>query len=166
MDLDNRKLILAIFKITVYNHQFFKPKTEIMRKKILILAVALIQLSVTFAAIPVVDSKKDTSAAYVSKEDEVMVNNAVAAFKSLSKSEKKARIADAKQLLKEYKATKASGGEASTNTILLAILAILLPPLAVYLHENDFNAKFWISLLLTLLFWVPGVIYALIVIFA
>ena len=134
-----------------------------MRKKLLILSVAMLQLSVTFAAIPVVDSKKDSATAYVSKNDEAMVKNAVAAFKSLSKSEKKARMAEVKQLMKDYKVQKASG-EAGTNTILLAILAILLPPLAVYLHENDFNTKFWISLLLTCLFWIPGVIYALIVV--
>lgn len=136
-----------------------------MRKKLLILSIALIQLSVIFAAIPIVDSKKDSATTYVSKEDEVMVKNAVAAFKSLSKTEKKSRISEAKQLLKDYKANKASD-EAETNTILLAILAILLPPLAVYLHENAINTKFWISLLLTLIFWIPGVIYALIVIFA
>jgi uncharacterized membrane protein YqaE (UPF0057 family) len=135
-----------------------------MRKKILMFAFALIQLSVSFAAVPVVESKKDSASAYVSKDDEAMVKNAVAAFKSLSKKEKKARIADAKELLKNYKAEKAAG-DASTNTLLLAILAILLPPLAVYLHEDAINTKFWISLLLTLLFWIPGVIYALIVIF-
>lgn len=137
-----------------------------MRKKFLILGVALIQLSAIFAAVPVVDTKKDSASAYVSKDDEAMVKNAVAAFKSLSREERKARIADAKQLLKEYKTSKAEKtSEASTNTLLLAILAILLPPLAVYLHENAINTKFWISLLLTLLFWLPGVIYALIVIF-
>jgi uncharacterized membrane protein YqaE (UPF0057 family) len=134
-----------------------------MRKKLLILCVALIQLSVTFAAIPVVDSKKDSASAYVSKEDEAMVKNAVASFKSLSKAEKKSRIADAKQALKDYKAEKAAG-DSTTNTLLLVILAILLPPLAVYLHENAINTKFWISLLLSLLFWIPGVIYALIVV--
>jgi uncharacterized membrane protein YqaE (UPF0057 family) len=134
-----------------------------MRKKLLILALALLQLSVTFAAISVVETKKDSATAYVSKDDEAMVKNALAAFKSLSKQEKKARIADAKQLMKNYKAEKAAG-DASENTILLAILAILLPPLAVFLHENALNTKFWISLLLTLLFWLPGVIYALIVV--
>jgi uncharacterized membrane protein YqaE (UPF0057 family) len=134
-----------------------------MRKKLLILSVALIQLSITFAAIPVVDSKKDSATAYVSKEDEAMVKNAVASFKSLSKAEKKARIADSKQMMKDYKAEKAAG-DGGTNTLLLAILAILLPPLAVYLHENAINTKFWISLLLTLIFWIPGVIYALIVV--
>ena len=123
-----------------------------MRKKCLILAVALIQLSITFAAVPIVESKKDSATAYVSKDDEAMVKNAVAAFKSLSKKERRAKMADAKQLLKNYKAEKAAG-EPNTNTLLLAILAILLPPLAVYLHEDDINTKFWLSLLLTLLFY-------------
>jgi uncharacterized membrane protein YqaE (UPF0057 family) len=134
-----------------------------MKKKILILAIAFIQLSATFAAVPVVESKKDSATAYVSKDDEAMVKNAVAAFKGLSKKERKARIADAKELLKNYKAEKASE-DVSTNTLLLAILAILLPPLAVYLHENEINSKFWISLLLTLLFILPGIIYALFVV--
>ncbi|HET9057503.1 MAG TPA: YqaE/Pmp3 family membrane protein, partial [Chitinophagaceae bacterium] len=65
--------------------------------------------------------------------------------------------------LKEFKKNKRRG-DASTNTVLLVILAILLPPLAVYLHQGEVNSKFWISLLLTLLFWIPGVIYSLIVI--
>ncbi|MCA6450697.1 MAG: YqaE/Pmp3 family membrane protein [Chitinophagaceae bacterium] len=59
---------------------------------------------------------------------------------------------------------KAAGEDVSTNTVLLAILAVLLPPLAVGLHEHDLNGKFWLSVLLTLLFWLPGVIYALIVV--
>jgi len=46
----------------------------------------------------------------------------------------------------------------------LVILAILLPPLAVYLHQGEINTKFWISLILTLLFFIPGIIYALIVV--
>ncbi len=134
-----------------------------MRIKFLIFAISLIQLSVTFAAVPIVESKKDSATAYVSKDDEAMVKNAVAAFKSLSKKERKAKIADAKQMLKIYKAEKAAG-EPSTNTLLLAILAILLPPLAVYLYEDEINTKFWLSLLLTCLYWIPGVIYALFVI--
>lgn len=40
------------------------------------------------------------------------------------------------------------------------IIAILLPPLAVGLFEG-FHTPFWISILLTLLFWLPGVIYAI-----
>lgn len=45
----------------------------------------------------------------------------------------------------------------------LILFAILLPPLAVGL-KFGIGTEFWISVLLTLLFWIPGVIYALILI--
>lgn len=51
-----------------------------------------------------------------------------------------------------------------SELILYVILAILLPPLAVGLYEGGLTTNFWISVLLTLLFWLPGVIFALIVI--
>ncbi|PHK99468.1 hypothetical protein CGL56_06655 [Neolewinella marina] len=63
-----------------------------------------------------------------------------------------------KSALKDYQ-------DADTNTILLVILAILLPPVAVLVHQGELNSKFWIALLLTLLFYLPGLIYALLVIF-
>ncbi len=90
------------------------------------------------------------------------VASALKEFKSLSHKEKRDRIIEAKKALKDFKKNKNSGGD--TNTILLCILAILLPPLAVYLKEGEINSKFWISLLLTLLFFLPGVIYALLVV--
>jgi uncharacterized membrane protein YqaE (UPF0057 family) len=71
-------------------------------------------------------------------------------------------MSEVKKLAKQFKAEKAQGK--SESTLLFAILAILLPPLAVALHEDGINGKFWISLLLTLCFWIPGVIYALIVV--
>jgi uncharacterized membrane protein YqaE (UPF0057 family) len=92
------------------------------------------------------------------------VKTAVNEFNNLSKKEKKERVKEVKKAVKDYKAAKKAGQEPSTDTLLLVILAILLPPLAVYLHEGEINNRFWISLLLTILFWVPGVIYALIVI--
>ncbi len=93
----------------------------------------------------------------------VTVKAALNEFKSLSRHDKKLRIKEAKKELKAYKQQK-KNGEPSENKILLIILAILLPPLAVYLHQGEINSKFWISLLLTLLFWIPGVIYALLVV--
>lgn len=93
-----------------------------------------------------------------------VLHNALAEFKSLSHKEKKFRIKESKALLKQYKAEKKAGASTDTNTLLLVILAILLPPLAVYLHEDAINTKFWIDLILTLLFFLPGIIYALIVI--
>ncbi|HEY1200979.1 MAG TPA: YqaE/Pmp3 family membrane protein [Niastella sp.] len=93
------------------------------------------------------------------------VSSAVDEFKSLSKHERKSRIKEAKKVLKEYKADKRAGRAADTDIVLLAILAILLPPLAVYLKEGEVNSRFWISVILTLLFWVPGIIFAMLVIF-
>ncbi|MEO5942172.1 MAG: YqaE/Pmp3 family membrane protein [Ferruginibacter sp.] len=92
------------------------------------------------------------------------VADALKEFKHISKSERKDRIKEAKAQLKEFKKQKYSSSEGSTNQVLLVILAILLPPLAVYLHEGEINSKFWIDLLLTLLFFLPGVIYALVVV--
>lgn len=89
--------------------------------------------------------------------------NAVKEFKGLPKKERKARIKEAKKQIKEIKKQK-KAGEPVTDKTLLIILAILLPPLAVYLHEGVINSKFWIDLLLTLLFYIPGMIYALIVV--
>ncbi|MBO9203436.1 MULTISPECIES: YqaE/Pmp3 family membrane protein [Niastella] len=93
------------------------------------------------------------------------VTSAVDEFKSLSRNERKSRIKEAKKLMKEYKADKRAGRAEETDQVLLAILAILLPPLAVYLKEGEVNSKFWISIILTLLFWIPGVIFALLVVF-
>ena len=51
-----------------------------------------------------------------------------------------------------------------TSKILQVILCFFIPPLAVYLHEGEINSKFWISLVLTLLFFFPGFIYSLLVV--
>ena len=126
-----------------------------------LLVSANIQASVTE---PVAKAKTDSG---VSKEvvlNDIVATDALKEFRSLSRVDRKMRIANAKTALKEYKAAKKAGAEPSTNTLLLVILAILLPPLAVYLHEGVINGKFWLDLLLTLLFFLPGLVYALIVV--
>lgn len=97
---------------------------------------------------------------------EMAIAEAVKEFKELKRSERKMRIKEAKKELKKYKASAKDGNRSKkeTDQTLLIILCILLPPLAVYLKEEEINSKFWISLLLTLLFWLPGVIYALLVV--
>jgi uncharacterized membrane protein YqaE (UPF0057 family) len=99
-------------------------------------------------------------------------------FKSLSKKEKKMRLKQLNAQLKTLAALKEQGYEADTNTLLLLILAILIPPLAVYLHQGEINTKFWIALvlwllglglfgILTSLAWIgllPSIIYAILVI--
>lgn len=89
---------------------------------------------------------------------------AVNGFNQLSKAEKKQRLKEVKKEINHFKALKKKGMDADDRTILLVVLAILLPPLAVYLHQGEINNKFWISLVLTLLFWAPGVLYALLVV--
>jgi uncharacterized membrane protein YqaE (UPF0057 family) len=48
------------------------------------------------------------------------------------------------------------------NTILVILLCIFLPPVAVLIVKGV-STEFWLDLLLTLLFWLPGMIYAFIV---
>jgi len=52
---------------------------------------------------------------------------------------------------------------AKQNKVLLIILAILLAPLAVGLKKGV-KKDFWINILLCLLFYIPGVIHALIIV--
>lgn len=92
------------------------------------------------------------------------VKAALAEFKNLSKKDRKLRVKEAKKQLKEFKKEKRYGNKTAPDKVLLIVLAILLPPLAVYLHQGEVNNKFWISLLLTLLFFIPGVIYSLLVV--
>ena len=95
----------------------------------------------------------------------VSIADAVKEFKNVSRSERKERIKAVKATLKDFKANKKAGNEPNSDKTLQIILCIFLPPLAVYLHEGEVNNKFWISLLLTLLFWLPGMIYAFLVVF-
>ena len=48
--------------------------------------------------------------------------------------------------------------------IIKIILALFIPPVAV-LIDDGLGSKFWINLILSLIFFVPGVIHALLVIF-
>jgi uncharacterized membrane protein YqaE (UPF0057 family) len=50
-------------------------------------------------------------------------------------------------------------------TVILIIIAILLPPLAVYLKTNS-GKQTVINLILCLFFWIPGVLHALYLILA
>lgn len=51
--------------------------------------------------------------------------------------------------------------QASEATILLVILSFILPPLAVFLRYDEAGTPFIVNVILTLLFWIPGVIHAL-----
>lgn len=135
-----------------------------MRKIILCSLAAVISFTATSSVIDVTSKTKETTTVQTPVMNDVIVEDAIREFKSLSRTERKARIKEVKKIAKEYKAAKKAGSDVQTNTVLLAILCVILPPLAVGLHQGELNGKFWLSVLLTLLFWLPGVIYALIVV--
>ena len=48
------------------------------------------------------------------------------------------------------------------NKVVKIIIAIFIPPLAVYLHEGKITKNFWIDLVLwVVLFGIGGIVYAL-----
>ena len=115
------------------------------------------------------------SATATIEPDPATVKAAIEELRSLSRKERKTRLKELKKQILIFKANRKKGYEPDTNTLLLVILAILLPPLAVYLHQGEINTKFWITLVLWLLGWaafgalawfpmLPAIIYALIVI--
>ncbi len=53
--------------------------------------------------------------------------------------------------------------DAAIPKVLLVILAFFIPPLAVGLKEGVTN-QFWINLILTIIFWFPGMIHAMVVV--
>ncbi len=64
-----------------------------------------------------------------------------------------------KKAVNEAKMARETGEVAN---VVYYILAIFIPPLAVAL-SNGLGTEFWIDLLLTILGWLPGIIYAFIV---
>ncbi len=149
-----------------------------MRKKLLLYSFPLLIAvpSATISAATTTKSKPDTTAT-TSEPSKSSIQDGLKEFNSLSRKEKKSRFKEMKKAIKEFKEQKKAGSDVSTNTLLLVLLALFIPPLAVYLHEGETNNRFWISVLLTILGLVlfnfggvlflgtiPGVIYALIVI--
>ena len=135
-----------------------------MKKTLLLFFVALITLGTSLTPAIAASSLPVPSSSASTDPDPATIKAARAEFMALSKKEKKARVKEVKKKLREFNKAKKDGAEPSTNTLLLVILAILLPPLAVYLHEGEANGTFWLNVILTLLFWLPGVIHALIVV--
>lgn len=67
-------------------------------------------------------------------------------------SSKKVNFKSKKEMIKKVK---------QEDTLLLVIIALFIPPLAMYLLEGSWTFNCTINLILTLFFFVPGVIHAL-----
>ena len=151
-----------------------------MKKKFLLFSFPLLLAVPSMTARAAATSRAATEAASAVTPEPAIgsIQEALKEFDDLSRHEKKSRFKEMKKLIKEFKAQKKAGSDVSTNTLLLALLAIFIPPLAVYLHQGETNNKFWISVLLTILGLVlfpifgfvlflgtiPAIIYSLIVI--
>ncbi|MDB5197746.1 MAG: hypothetical protein JWP88_2117 [Flaviaesturariibacter sp.] len=96
--------------------------------------------------------------------DAATVKEALKSFQHLSAKEKKVKMKEVKKAVKAFKAEKRAKKGPVASQLIQIIFAILIPPLGVYLHEGEINKRFWIDLLLTLLFILPGIIYALVVV--
>lgn len=117
--------------------------------------------------------KEDKNAQMTSREEMIMDALKIK-LQNMTKAEKKAFRKDVKLLAKSDNIERLSSAanisspenleQTDTSTLLLVIIAFLLPPLAVFLHQGEINENFWINLLLTLLFYIPGLIHALILI--
>lgn len=86
-------------------------------------------------------------------------------LKELSRKEKKEIKKQLKAQLKEMKSDKVAETSSDIDPVILAILSIIFPlaPVMMYIFEGDLTDRVWISLILTILFWLPGVIYNFII---
>ena len=135
-----------------------KPKITLMKKFFCsLLMTALLSSMIPFQSSALVVPRNG-------EPDPTSVKAAIAEFKNLSKHDRKERVKEVKKQLKLFKKEKKANKSAKVDQVVLIILAILLPPLAVYLHQGEINGKFWLSVLLTILFILPGIIYALLVV--
>jgi uncharacterized membrane protein YqaE (UPF0057 family) len=133
-----------------------------MRKHILLLYCSLLLL------LPTVNSNASTLPVSdpLTKEQRQAARTAFEELKNLPRKERMQKLKAARKEIRKFKAARKAGNDVDTNTLLLVVLAILLPPLAVYLHEKETNTKFWVTLLLFLLGIAGAVFFSWLLIFA
>jgi uncharacterized membrane protein YozB (DUF420 family) len=101
-----------------------------MRKYFLLLMMAAV-LSTAFS--PLAASVIIPASSAPIEPDPAKMKEAAEYFKNLPRKEKMQRLKQAKKEIKGYRKAKKAGKEVDSKTILLVILAIFVPPLAVYL---------------------------------
>ncbi len=128
--------------------------------------------------LPGQNENEDVASATETQPDLKLVQSPLQQSSSISLTEKKKQKFDRKLEKIEVKMEKQvvqSGKQIQQQVqknlevrtgdqLLCAIISIFIPPLGVALYEEDITSHFWIDLLLTILLYVPGLIYALIII--
>lgn len=135
-----------------------------MRNVTLLLMLALFcSLATPLHAFVAAPPPAATNSASTTEAAKASVAEYKASLKAMTAKERRAFKKQKRQEMKSAIAEWKSGA-ADDNQVLAIIFAILIPPLGVFIHQGEINNKFWISLLLTLLFFLPGMIYALLVV--
>ncbi len=105
----------------------------------------------------------DETSSEIESNSTSVIENGKNNFVVSEKSSKKEQKIAAKHTVKALKKLAKANQKDDTSHILIIVLCFFLPPVAVYLHQGEWNNKCWINLLLTCLCGLPGVIHALIV---
>ena len=127
----------------------------------LLLFVLFGSLNAAIVVPPVVTPTAATTATDAEAAARAAVLDYRASLKAMSAKERRALKKEQRTALKNALENQE---DISENLLLLIVIAIFIPPLAMYLHQGEINNKFWISLILTLLFYIPGLIYTLVTI--
>lgn len=84
--------------------------------------------------------------------------------RQLRREIRKIKLEEYTKDLPAYENMDAMQDRGGTVNILALVFAIILPPLGVFIHQGEINNRFWISLILTLLGYVPGQVYAVLLV--
>ncbi len=119
----------------------FIPMKNQLSFFVLIMMLFMVAAPQVFAGIPIVNE--------VVKQDQKQIKK-VESFKQKGKWKQK--------LAKKLMVKKADIGESKTAAI---IFSVILPPVGVAIFQDGITDDFWMTLLLTIFLFVPGIIYAL-----
>jgi uncharacterized membrane protein YqaE (UPF0057 family) len=153
----------------IYLARHQKPSEPLMREtRKQFLLTTQTEEEVLVQVIPPPEKRSGTSTHLRQKEQATASPNASGVAKHFSAPQmtrKEIRPLESADLQRREFQSLAKGG-GSVAPIVLIILCIFIPPLAVYLFQSAVKNDFWLDLVLTLLGWLPGIIYAFLVCFA
>lgn len=96
------------------------------------------------------------------------VNDQVKDYSSWNKYNRSFDFSDMNYVHKEQKqltSDKVSSLKRASD-IVIAIFCFFIPFVGILIYEGSVTANFWVGLVLTLLFWLPGAVFAFLVCFA
>ena len=112
------------------------------------------------AAVSPAEPATATSAAEADALKQVLEYNE--SLESMTAKERRALKREQRRAIKDaVREHKSAGRDGNSSVLLAVILTIIFPPLGMAVWDGGITNKFWISLLLTLLFYLPGLIYVL-----